>query len=217
MNKKIIFLVSGNGGTLKFLYFAIRMLNLPFEITTIISDRVCGAYDFALKNKINAYKINYSKDNDTELINLLKNIDSDIIITNIHKILSEEVLNSTKADFINLHYSLLPSFAGLIGMKTVLEAKKQNCQFIGATCHEVTKDLDGGRIICQGIYPVDWAESEEIIQNKVFRIACLCILNSLIYKYLEYDNSHNSDYALFNPSCRFNIELFNNNFWENIK
>lgn len=213
MNKKITFLVSGNGGTLKFLYYAIELLKLPFEINMVISDRKCGAIEFAEKNNIISKTINYSKIDDLELIEEFEKIETDIIITNIHKILTPEVLRSTNADFINLHYSLLPAFGGLIGMKTVDKAKMQNCQFIGATCHEVTEELDGGKILCQGLYPVNWNEDITKIYDKVFKIACISFLNALMTKYLNSTNLYNSDYGIFNPKCCVNTSLFNDDFW----
>lgn len=216
-DKTISFLVSGNGGTLKFLYSAIQLLDIPFKINTVISDRECGAYEFAVKHNIKAKVINYTKNNDTELTKLLENTKTDIIITNIHKILTPAVLKSTNADFINLHYSLLPAFAGLIGMKTVNEARKKNCKFIGATCHEVTEELDGGKILAQGCYSVDWAENNDVIYNDVFRIACITFLNGLLSKYgLAKKIKINQNKYIFNPLC-FDLSAFNEQFWNQIK
>ncbi|MBR2149041.1 MAG: hypothetical protein IKK93_05600 [Campylobacter sp.] len=214
MYKTITFLVSGNGGTLKFLYYAIELLKLPFEIKMVISDRNCGALEFAQVNNICSKVINYSKNNDLELIEEFEKLETDIIITNIHKILTPKVLSSIKADFINLHYSLLPAFGGLIGMKTVDEAKKQNCQFIGATCHEVTEMLDGGKILTQGLYSVDWSVEVEKIYDKVFKIACICFLNGLMTKYFSDKIKYECNYGIFNPECCFDPKRFDDDFWK---
>ena len=45
--KNIVFLVSGSGGTLKFLYFAIKALNLNYKILGVIADRECQSLEFA--------------------------------------------------------------------------------------------------------------------------------------------------------------------------
>lgn len=50
--KTIVFLVSGGGGNLRFAYHAFRRLNLPVEISGVISDRECPAVDFARVNNI---------------------------------------------------------------------------------------------------------------------------------------------------------------------
>jgi len=217
MSKKIVFLASGNGGTLKFLYYAIKLYSLPFEIISVIADRDCGAYKFAKSKNIEAQIIDYTKASDEKLINLLSNLKTDIIITNIHKILTENVLNSTKADFINLHYSLLPAFSGFIGMKTVDEAKKQNCQIIGATCHNVTKELDGGRVICQGCFRVNWGDNIEEIYDNTFRCACLTFLNGIIIKYLNFTHEYDHNQYMVSPKLHFDTAKCNEEFWQKLK
>lgn len=221
---KIAFLVSGSGGTLKFLYYAIKTAsvaesaNIDFEITSVISDRDCGALEFARAKNINTKPINYSQKNDDELVEILSNIDADIIVTNIHKILTKKVLNSTKADFVNLHYSLLPAFGGMIGMKTVDAARQNNCQFIGATVHDVNEELDGGNIICQSCIPTDWSEKTEDIYDKVFRSACIAFLNGLIIKCSNGElKTFNSNQYLINPSLKYSTDNFDENFWTKIK
>ena len=211
---KILFLVSGNGGTLKFLNMAAKQFSYPFTVTGVIADRNCGAYEYALKENIPAEIVNYSKENDSQLINCLKRYDAHIIITNIHKILTANVLNSVNAEFINLHYSLLPAFAGLIGMKTGDAAKRQNCRFLGATCHRVSTELDAGEILCQGIYPVNWEDDIDRIYNKVFQIACLTLLNVLIG---TGDRIYTSDDYILNPGFKFNPKNFNKDFWMKLK
>ena len=51
--KRILFLVSRDGGVLKFIYSCIEKDILPeFEICGVIADRICGGYEFALEKKI---------------------------------------------------------------------------------------------------------------------------------------------------------------------
>ncbi|WP_159066144.1 formyltransferase family protein [Vibrio harveyi] len=38
---------------------------------------------------------------------------------------------------VNIHYSLLPSFGGLIGVKPIEKALELGCKYIGPTCHIV--------------------------------------------------------------------------------
>ena len=40
-------------------------------------------------------------------------------------------------------------------------AKEKQSRIIGATCHLVTAELDGGPILAQGAMPVDWSEEIE--------------------------------------------------------
>ena len=57
----IVFLVSGNGGTLKFIYEAIKVFRLNIKIKAVISDRDCGATNFSIKNNIPTHKIAVEK------------------------------------------------------------------------------------------------------------------------------------------------------------
>lgn len=181
--RKVGFLVSGNGGTLMFIHSIIKKLALPIEISFVIADRECGAIEFARNNGIVNHLIRYNTNSIEELDQLIDlHADTDLIVTNIHKILDAQLLNKHKGKFVNLHYSLLPAYSGLIGMKTVEYAKADNAMFIGATCHEVTEVLDGGRILCQSCFPVNWDNEFSEICNKVFISANNCLLNSLLKK-----------------------------------
>lgn len=214
--KRIVFLVSGNGGNLKFIYNSIKLFSYPFEIVAVIADRFCGAYTYAKENNIKTFLVNYSKENDTELQNILQHINCDIVITNIHKILTKNILECTNAKFINLHYSLLPAFTGYIGMKTVDLAKQQNCQFIGATTHIVSEKLDGGKILSQGLFAVDWTCDIGLIYDKVFKLGCYILLNTLLYgdKNIQPINKDND--LIISPKIEFDITQFSNNFWDKI-
>ena len=75
----------------------------------------------------------------------------DLIVTNIHKLLSKRLLETFGNIFINLHCSYLPAYKGLIGMRPIDLAVKLNASFIGTTCHFLEKEVDSGKIITQGI------------------------------------------------------------------
>ena len=85
MGKKVLFLVSGNGGTLKFLYKAIQEMNLSFSIVGVLADRDCGALNFAKEKKIPYQKIIYNSYKTDELVPAIKRFQPDIIITTFHK------------------------------------------------------------------------------------------------------------------------------------
>lgn len=207
--KKIVFLVSGNGGSLKFLNEAIRQNSLPLQIVAAIADRECGAVEYARKEHMPVTVIKYSRNQPAELQNELSKYSPDIIITNIHKIIDTHTLSLFCGRFINLHYSLLPAFSGLIGMETVAQAHQRNVRFIGATCHMVTEGVDEGSILTQGCFSVDWSENWDTIIYTVFKTACLCLLSG-IFQLINEDqllplkimtiNSHN---VMFSPSIDF--------------
>lgn len=211
-------MVSGSGGTLKFLYYAIRILKINYQIIGVIADRDCLALDFAKNENIYSKKIKYSQNNADELREQLFSLNPDIIVTNIHKIIDEHTLNLLGDKFVNVHYSLLPSFGGLIGMETIEKAKEQNVKFIGGTCHKVNKSVDSGKILQQGCFSVDW-NNEELIIDSVFKTTCFCLLASIYQK-----NDKTTETILinnynvhFSPPIFFESEGFNDKFWELIK
>jgi len=113
--KSVIFLVSGNGGNLKFIYQAAKLLEIDLKIQHVIADRDCKAIEFAKNNAIQNTQIKYNSNSPNELDSILKNASPSAVITNIHKILSPTSI-FPHHQYINLHYALLPSFKGLIGM-----------------------------------------------------------------------------------------------------
>jgi phosphoribosylglycinamide formyltransferase-1 len=216
--KKIVFLVSGAGGTLKFLYYAIKIFNVDFEIVGVLADRECESLHFAEKKNIFSKKIKYTQNNVDELRAELFLLNPDIIVTNIHKIIDEVTLSFWENKFLNVHYSLLPSFGGLIGMETVAKAREQYVKTIGGTCHEVSKEVDAGKILQQGCFSVDW-DNEELIIDTVFKTTCFCLLGS-IYK----ESNKLTEFVLINnynvqfcPSISFDSQKIDDNFWNLIK
>ena len=220
--KKIVFLVSGNGGNLKFMYFALKALKIEAEIVGVIGDRDCEALTFANEKEIHANKIKYNRNHIQELQKVLNLIKPDVIVTNIHKIIDTETLNMFPGQFINLHYSLLPSFKGLIGMETVSNAKKMNVGFIGATCHIVDEELDEGLILQQSCFVADWSSDGEIIDT-VFKTSCLILLGGIIktmnINILETTTklTLNKKEITFSPALPFSENSLFSNIWEQMK
>lgn len=59
-----------------------------------------------IKNNIKSKAISYSRNNDFELIQELKNFETNIVIINIHKRLTSKAINCINMDSTNLHYLL---------------------------------------------------------------------------------------------------------------
>lgn len=181
----VVFLVSGGGANLKFIQKAISLLNLDCRISGVIADRDISFQEFLEEQGIELVKIKYNRENTSELKIALMKFNPDLIITNFHKVIDNDTLFTFKGKFINLHYSLLPAFSGLIGMKTIEEAKIQNVQFVGGTCHDVVEKVDAGKVICQGVFRVeDWnTECFEIVVDTVFKLSCFLLLTGICEKF----------------------------------
>lgn len=213
-DKEIVFLVSGGGGTLKFLHKALERVGLPFHIQGVIADRQCQALRYAERVGIQFVQMPYDRRNDVAFNAFLAEWNPDCVVTNIHKILSSNTLLGCKAKFINLHYSILPAYTGYIGMDDMLrDAQAQSGKLLGATCHDVSADVDAGNIICQGAFGVDWEEERSLICNRLFRCACLVFLNALMVKFSLQQGIYNHPDYLINPPLVFNPRFATEDFW----
>jgi len=176
--RKIIFLGSGGGGNLKFINEYSQVYCEYFSVIAVITDRKCGASEYASLNGI-PYEImsfNREENEDNKLIDYINKFRPDYIITNVHKILSKKVVSEYRGKLLNLHYSYLPAFGGVIGMEPVEQAIKRNNLFIGCTMHYVEEEVDSGDTIAQGF--VIFKASENIYQS-VFECGAITLLSGL--------------------------------------
>ncbi|MCK5535357.1 MAG: hypothetical protein KAI79_00945 [Bacteroidales bacterium] len=212
---KVCFLSSGNGGNFKFLHLAKKLKLLDNIELTVIADRECGSMEYAQKHNIYAKVIHYTRDENKNLLTELDYINPNIIVTNWYKIIDTQVVSKYRGKLINLHYSLLPAFVGLIGIEPIKAAYKQNCQFTGTTCHYVDEGVDTGNIISQAIVKTNIPIEDAI--GEIFQKGCLILLSSLLIVSDEsiIPVSKNIKYN-FSPSLQFNDELFNSQFWEKL-
>jgi len=212
---KVCFLTSGGGGNMKFMYLAKQMGILKDFELFVIADRECGGIHFAKEKGINSKIINYKRDNNKELSELLESINPNIIITTWAKIIDKELVEKYSGKMINLHYSLLPAFAGQMGVEPIENAYKQNCQYIGVTCHYVSEDVDMGKIISQAILKTNIPIEDAI--KEVFQKGCLILLNSImiVTKELIINKAKNSRFD-YSPELMFDDKVFDKAFWDKV-
>lgn len=209
---KVIFLVSGNGGNFKFIKKCIDLELLKDIELIVIADRECGALEYAKKNNILNFQIKYNREHIDELSELLGKIKPYYIITNWHKIIDECTVKKYSGKMVNLHYSLLPAFGGVIGIKPIEQAFEKKCRFIGSTLHYVNENVDDGEIIAQASIPNNFNKKEMI--NQVFRSGCLNIFNFLSFE--EEKNKKEYKGIYFNPKLNKKIEKISEEFWSNL-
>ena len=102
--KKILFLVSGGGGNLKFVKNYLDLIYKNKAQLYCISDRDCPALKYCESSNIESYKISYTRSSPGSLRDKLNLIQPDVIITNWHKIIDPTTVNLYRNKFINLHY-----------------------------------------------------------------------------------------------------------------
>lgn len=87
-----------------------------------------------------------------------------VVLAGFMRVLKAGFLGAFAGKIINLHPSLLPAFPGLDGIGQALRAGVRET---GCTVHEVTLEVDAGRIIEQARVPIDPGETVESLAAKI--------------------------------------------------
>jgi phosphoribosylglycinamide formyltransferase-1 len=87
-----------------------------------------------------------------------------LVLAGFMRVLKPGFLQAFAGKIINLHPSLLPAFPGLDGIG---QAFRAGVKETGCTVHEVTAQVDGGRIIEQARVPLEPGETVETLTAKV--------------------------------------------------
>lgn len=216
---EILFLVSGGGGTLRFFHKAQQIIP-ELNVVGVIADRACGAWEYAQNAGLKNILLNHKETHFQELLlSAIQQYSADVIVTNIHKILASPIVKAFQDQLINLHYSLLPAFGGMIGMKTVEAGIRAGSPLYGATVHRLSDEVDAGPILGQVALPFHNVQEVSEVQDLLFRAACLCLLNAVMDSkqaaFSYYDQEEIP--MLFSPGLNFPIELFDEAFWEEVR
>ena len=163
----IAVLISGGGTNLQSL---IDNINNGYEygqIKLVISNKE-SAYWLERARKANIEAL-FIKDEEI-LIQTLKDRNIDLIVlAGYLAIVSEKLINLYTNRIINIHPSLIPSFAGpgCYGLRVHKMAYERGVKVAGATVHFVTSEVDGGPIILQRSIDISKAQSPEEIQEMI--------------------------------------------------
>lgn len=106
-------------------------------------------FDYELLNKVLAYSPDY------------------VLLAGYMRILNSSFVDGLEGRLINIHPSLLPSFAGL---DTHERALKTGVCVHGCTVHFVNPQLDDGPIIAQGVVPVFKSDSAQTLADRVLKV-----------------------------------------------
>lgn len=178
--KRLVFLCSGGGGNLAFIYQMIKHGNLPgISIVGVVTDRQCQANDFSTRNGLRNSYIDFKSEGQLNLLAVLDDFAPDLIITTVHKILLPVIVERYRGRLINLHYSLLPAFGGFIGAQSVQASLDYGVLLSGVTVHLVDESVDGGRPLSQGVIALREKESIDDLMQVVFRCGCSALLSAI--------------------------------------
>ncbi len=171
-NTNLAVLVSGRGSNLQSMIDNIENSNIEHASIGVVISDVADAYALkrAKKHGIDAVfidptafgsKIEYEH----ELIKILDSYDTDLIIlAGYMRIVGKDVISAYKNRILNIHPTLLPSFAGLHSHKQTLD---YGVKVSGCTVHFVDEGMDTGPIIMQSCVPVLENDTEDTLSERI--------------------------------------------------
>ncbi len=190
---KIAVLVSGGGTNLQAIIDSIQKGQLTnTTIATVVS------------NRKNAYALERAKDNGIDgtcirprdyeskeaftqaLISHLEDFNVDLVVlAGFLVILDPEFIHHFRNRIINIHPSLIPSFAGdgFYGLKVHEEALKRGVKVSGATVHLVDEITDHGPILYQKAVEVMEDDTPESLQRRIMEEAEWILLPKAIHEF----------------------------------
>ena len=156
--KKLVILISGRGSNMEAIVRACSREEWPAQAAAVIASRPDAAgLAFAASHGIATAVVDHRQFPDRESFDaaLARQIDAfapDLVaLAGFMRVLTPGFVDRYAGRMLNVHPSLLPSFAGL---KTHQQALDAGVRLHGASVHFVTSQLDHGPIVVQSAVPV---------------------------------------------------------------
>lgn len=167
---RIVVLISGRGSNLQ----AILAAQLPAQIVAVISNKpdasglhVAQAAGIATQTLAHTGFASRGEF-DQAMMQMIDGYQPDLVVlAGYMRILTDEFVNHYQGRLINIHPSLLPSYAGL---NTHQRALDDGVKVHGCTVHYVTPTLDHGPIIIQAAVPVRNNDTADSLGERVLRM-----------------------------------------------
>jgi phosphoribosylglycinamide formyltransferase-1 len=156
--KKLVILISGRGSNMEAIVRACSREGWPARVAAVIANRPDAAgLEFAASHGIATAVVDHRQFPDRESFDaaLAGEIDAFaphlVALAGFMRVLTPGFVDRYAGRMLNVHPSLLPSFAGL---KTHQQALDAGVRLHGASVHFVTSQLDHGPIVVQSAVPV---------------------------------------------------------------
>ena len=164
---RIAVFVSGGGTNLQSLIDSINNGYINGEIVLVVSNRLKAQGLERAKNA--SIKAECIKDEELLIERLQEEKVDLIVLAGYLAIISERLIELYKNKIINIHPSLIPSFAGpgYYGIHVREKAFERGVKVSGATVHFVSSEVDGGPIILQRAIDVSSASSPLEMQKMI--------------------------------------------------
>jgi phosphoribosylglycinamide formyltransferase-1 len=172
--KKIVILISGRGSNMEAIITACRVERWPARVVCVIASRpeaaglafaaTAGIATVALDAKHEPSRERF----EAELIAAIDAHQPDcVVLAGFMRVLSESFVHRYADRMLNIHPSLLPSFAGLDTHRRALEA---GVRVHGATVHFVSPIVDAGPIVAQAVVPVRDDDTVDALAARVLAV-----------------------------------------------
>ena len=165
--KTIVILISGRGSNMQ----TILEARLPAKVAAVISNEpLAGGLKIAQQHGVATRIVDHRAHADRAAFDaaLAAEIDAFapdlVVLAGFMRILTDNFVNRYRGRLINIHPSLLPSFAGLNTHRRALDA---GAKVHGCTVHFVTPEVDHGPIVIQAAVPVVNGDDETTLAARV--------------------------------------------------
>jgi phosphoribosylglycinamide formyltransferase-1 len=169
---------------------AVAGSSLPgVAIALVLSDRSCPALARAEAAAIPTALVdrrNYPRNSEIFSSEVLRELEAAgcvdlVVLAGFLSILRGAILARFRDRIINVHPSLIPSFAGdgCWGIHVHEQALARGVKVTGVTVHFVDEVTDGGRILLQEAVPVLEGDSPESLQARVLEVEHLIIVEAV--------------------------------------
>ena len=170
-SRRVVVLISGNGGNLQALIDEQTHERLGGEIVAVISN-VPDVYGLqrARDAGIDAVVLPHTEYESREaydgaLIKVIERHEPDLVVlAGFMRILTARFVQRFTGRMLNIHPSLLPAYRGL---NTHAKAIADGVSEHGCSVHFVTEELDGGPVVIQAVVRVSADETEATLKEKV--------------------------------------------------
>jgi phosphoribosylglycinamide formyltransferase-1 len=173
MKKRIGVLLSGRGSNFEALADSVAASRIRnAEIAIVISNResapgIDRAKSRGIPTRAIPSKGLEREAYDRQVVAVLHEQKVDLVcLAGYMRLLSPYFVAAFPQRILNIHPSLLPSFPGLESQRQALE---YGVKFAGCTVHFVDENLDAGPIVLQAVVPVDDADTEASLSEKILR------------------------------------------------
>ena len=153
-------LASGRGSNADAILSAIAQGRLDARAGLLICDREAGAMEVAQRHGVPArvmprrdYPDRLSQQTGMRSALLEAGVDF-VALAGFAAILEPVVVDAFEGRILNIHPSLLPSFAGTVAPQPQADALRAGVKLAGCTVHVVTNEVDAGPIVGQAAVPV---------------------------------------------------------------